>query len=137
MGFYFNSTGNEIAENNADDVLLGSGSTKIYQSSYQNGNWSVPETLAEDTAALPEFAAGFQNGIRHIAYAKEGELYIDGEKYGPGREGGPCDLCGREFLFPYGWTAVPLRRGRQQTDRDHVQCGLPDCGYRCILDRTG
>lgn len=68
------------AENNADDILLDSGSTKIYQSSYQNGNWSVPETLAEDTAALPEFAAGFQNGTRHIAYAKEGKLYIDGEK---------------------------------------------------------
>lgn len=68
------------AENNTDDVLLGSGSTKIYQSSYQNGNWSVPETLAEDTAALPEFAAGFQNGTRHIACVKEGKLYIDGEK---------------------------------------------------------
>lgn len=39
LGLYFSSAGNEIAENNADDILLDSGSTKIYQSSYQNGNW--------------------------------------------------------------------------------------------------
>ncbi len=68
------------AENSEGDVLLESGNTDIYQSELTSEGWQEKTKLASQTGTVQEFSVQRSEGTSQLAYIKDNELYVAGEK---------------------------------------------------------
>ncbi len=70
------------AENSGGDVLLNSGNTVFYKSSFPGTEWEEKSEIRSVTGAVQEFCMWEEDGTVKLAYIKDGKLYMDGT---------PCD----------------------------------------------
>lgn len=67
------------AENSDNDVMLTSGSTRIYESQLTNDSWGQATLLTEIADTITEAASGIVGDTFTIAYIKENQLYFCGK----------------------------------------------------------